>query len=271
MGNKTNLDALVKLLDDNDRQIASAAMAELLSSDTDIGPIVSSLQESSDPLVRRRAHQLQAIMRTRQTRSRLADHLQVDYSNLWQGMTELHLQWYDNDSVEFVESLWRKLFDAARGKYRPRSCRRLAEFMGDIGFIISGSGELEADYYCVGAVLEDCVGADFVLCSIALRVASLYGMRARLVRDPENGFAMLDSSGLLLFPTDWRVEPSGHRRLEMWSSGMMLRHAAFQLLMCAISMDSVRYIYTIGSCLSKASGRPLHEILPYPLNGKSLE
>ncbi len=270
MENNPKLTALVKLLDDSDRQTASAAMAELLSSGADIGPIVSALQESGDPLVRRRAHQLQAIMRTRQTRARLADHLMVDYSNLWQGLAELHLQWYDNDSFEFVESLWRDLFDAARGKYRPRTSRRLAEFMADIGFIISGSGELEADYYCVGAVLEDRVGADLFLSAIALRIACLYGMRARIVRDPENGFAMLDSNGLLIFPTDWRVEPAGRRTLEYWSSGMILRHAAHQLLMCAISTDSIRYVYTISSCLSKFFEKAPSDLLPYPYNGKPL-
>ena len=269
MESNPKLKALVKLLDDNGRQTASAAMAELLAAGSDIGPIMSALQESADPLVRRRAHQLQSIIRTRQTRSRLSDHLKVDYANLWQGLAELHLQWYDNDSIAYVESLWRELFDAARGKYRPRTSRRLAEFMADIGFIISGSAEVEADYCCIGAVLEDRVGADFILCAVALRLACLYGMRAKVVRDPENGFALLDNNGLLIFPTDWRVEPAGHRALDLWNSGMILRHAANQLLICAISTDSVRYVYTIGSCLAKALGKSQADLLPYPFNGKS--
>ena len=53
--------------------------------------------------------------------------------------------------------------------------------------------------------------------------------------------------------------------MEYWYD---LKHAVFNLYLCAVSSDSIRYVYTIGLCLAKMLGKDdISELLPYPFNG----
>jgi hypothetical protein len=67
---KTNkLKSLVKLLEDEDVQTVTQAMAELLSTDKKINSVISVLQESSTGKIRKHAHQMQAVKKYRDQRT----------------------------------------------------------------------------------------------------------------------------------------------------------------------------------------------------------
>lgn len=268
MKDPEKLRALLRLLDDGDNQVAVPAMAELLSYGEAIGPVTRFLQESPDPVVRRRAHQLQSILKTRARRRELAETLNGEYVDLALGLSALHSQWYDSDSDEGLSALWREHLEKA-GKFRPRSSRRLAEHMADVGFAVSGQGEIEADFYCVGSVLEDRAGADFVLCAIAAVIGVSYGWRGIIVRVDDGTFCLLDANGQLISPVTWRVESLKDRSYERWTSGMVLRLDGYSLLLCAICSDSVRYVYTLGTCLAKSFGvKDIFSVLPPPYRSR---
>ena len=269
MSKTDKLRALISLLDDSDTQTAIPAMAELLRFGAELEPFMSELQESSNPLLRRRVHQMQSIIKARDKRRALAERLRAEGADLRRGLNELHLQWYDSDSDVGLDRQWVELVDSARS-FRPRTTRRLMDFMAESGFIASGRGEVEADYYCVGSVIDERVGADFVLCAVALVVGKHFGWGGGVVR-AEGGFALLDGNGQAVFPSDWRSETLRGGRHECWNPGMLLRHAAYQLLLCAVSVESVRYVYTLGSCLAQMLGdKDVFSLLPSPYNGKTV-
>lgn len=67
---------LLSLLDDENEQSASLAMAELLARDQKtLEPVLRKLQESSDPRLRRRIHQLQSTITLRRRRKSLTRNL----------------------------------------------------------------------------------------------------------------------------------------------------------------------------------------------------
>ena len=70
-------------------------------------------------------------------------------------------------------------------------------------------------------------------------------------------------------PKKWNIDKTAkHEEFVEWDTGMLLKHALFHLYLCAISSDSIRYVYTIGLCLAKMLGKDdIHELLPYPFNG----
>lgn len=267
METPARVDALVRLLDDDDGQVAAAAMAELLSLEDGLpDQIVNELQETSNPLLRRRLHQIASILKIRRRRRMLGEKLSADGCDILRGLAELHLQWYDNDAEDWIEADWAELMDEAKA-YRPKTTRRLSQFMSDLGFKVSPAGELETDYYCLGIVIEDRTGADFILCALALLTGVGFGWRGNVVR-VEGQFALLDCHDHLLFPSDWRVEMRAHRRYEVWTRGMLLRHATLMLFLCASATVSVSYVYSLGRCIAGASDPDWNSSLPYPYDGK---
>ena len=98
MSRNPSLESLISLLDDEDEHVAVSAMAELLDREQELGEVLAELQESDDALARRRAHQLQAAITLRRRRREFAAKLDAPKVDLIDGLIDVHLQWYDNDS-----------------------------------------------------------------------------------------------------------------------------------------------------------------------------
>ena len=263
--NEKKINALVSLLEDENNDIAASAISELLSYGKEIGPLISELQESNNLLIRRRIHQMQAIIKTRNNRDRLSRRFQNKHSGLWLGLSEIHLLWYDKDNIETMNGLRKELFEKA-AIIKPSNTEKLSELMKTMNFTCSTKGNIEPDYYCVGSVLESKIGADFILCSIAQMIADCYGWKGKIVYNNKEGYMLLDYCGYKLSPKKWKFNKiSKNEKNKVWDTGMLLKHAVFQLYLCAIGSDSIRYVYTIGLCLAKMLGKDdTQSFLPYP-------
>ena len=97
---------LLTLLEDENRNVASQAMAELLRHEEELPQYLNSLQESENLILRKRAHQMQSILSIRRRRKNFAMNLKSNTMGLIEGLTELHLQWYDYDAEETISKQW---------------------------------------------------------------------------------------------------------------------------------------------------------------------
>ncbi len=262
--NDRRFSALINLLEDENTDIASLAISELLSYGKSFEPVLSELQESQNYLIRQRVHQLQAIINIRKNRERFIRKLNNKHSGLWQGLNELHLLWYDNDNFEELKILKKNLIKEA-SKFKLTNTEILAKFMREMTFVCSPKGNLEPDYYCIGSILDSKIGADFILSSIAKAIAIHFNIETEVVFTKENNFALIDKKKSMISPIDWGIKSNFiDSHYEIWHPGMILKHALFQLYLCAISADSYRYVYSIGSCLAKALNTK--DLFPYPYN-----
>ena len=259
--------ALINLLEDENLDIASLAISELLSYNKNFESVISELQESQNCLIRQRSHQLQAIINIRKNRERFTRRLNNKASGLWQGLNELHLLWYDNDNSEELKDLRKDFIDEAT-TFKPANSKALANFMNKMTFVCSSKGDLEPDYYCIGSVLDSKVGADFILCSIAKTIAMHFNYDTNIIFSKENGFNLIDKSGNMISPLNWKIKRNIiNHSYEIWFPGMILKHALFQLYLCALSSDSYRYTYSISSCLAKMLNTDkTKDLFPYPYN-----
>ena len=74
-----HLKILLGMLDDPDENSAVSVMGELLRSNSDeLLPLLGDLQESNDPLMRKRIHELQSIIALRNRRRRFLELLESD-------------------------------------------------------------------------------------------------------------------------------------------------------------------------------------------------
>ena len=266
----TKLKHLLKLLDDENQQTASLAMAELVKYEELIDPILRKMQESGDVRMRRRIHQLQSILTIKKRRKNLTFSLKSENPDLIRGLSELHLQWYDNDAETLMTQYWNELLESAK-KYNINSIERLASFMHKSGFNVSNKDDIDADFYCLGIVFEDLTGADFILAVIAKCLAAQFGLELKIIQ-LIGDFALINARGQILLPKNgWRLTPNINIKKEHfreWTDSMILRFDASLLFMCAISSDCFRYVNTIGTCLAKTAGHNNLNFLPYPYNSE---
>ena len=260
--------SLLSLLNDDNEQAASLAMAELLRRDEkQLEPVLRKLQETPDHGLRKRIHQLQSTLFLRRRRKLLSVRLSSRKLRLMDGLFQLHLLWFDNDSPELLRRQWKKLLEETRN-FRPDTLESLGMFMRKMNFQCAHKDDLEPEHLCIGAILDNSPGADFMLCAIALMIAGSIGLQLRITQSAEMDFILVDRQENVLIPVqEWTfVKNEGkHYAFQCWTVPMLLRYAAALLFTGAVAGDSFRYVYTIGSCLSGPSDSHLH--LPYPYGG----
>ncbi len=266
----TYLKRLLGLLDDPSETVGTGAMAGLLQHEAELLPLLAELQEADNPLLRKRVHQLQAILTVRERRRRFLSLLQSRRVDLLEGMVEVHLLWFDNDSRPALFELFQSFLDVASNN-RIKTIEDLGSFMLRSGFNVPPAGELtDPENYCIGTILEDRIGADIMLCVIALLVGAEAGLELGLVRVMGN-FAVLNVAGVMICPTnDWAVDRASKlKNGDFWNDpAAILKYASLMLFLYAVGSDSFRYIHTIGHSLSGVDEQSGLDFLPYPYGGE---
>ncbi len=254
---------MIALLDDPDERVAVVAMSELLFREAELGDVLATLQESTDPLLRRRSHQLQAAITLRQRRKHFLDVIYDENVSWPDGLIEVHLQWFDNDSRPDLEELWTR-FRRDFGSFE--TLEELVYGFRRAGIQALPESTLTPESYCLGTVIEQHCGAPSLVCAMGMALAEqgkpeLYQL-VRVLGE----FALRDRAGRLFFPgRGFQIENKpGPVNVERWDARALLNYALLQLMAYAVNSDSFRYIQTIGQALSGAEdGEPL-DFLPYP-------
>lgn len=260
---------LVALLDDENSQVAGTAMVELLKHKDELKEVLAGLQESDHVLLRKRVHQLQAILAFRERRRDFARQLKNGKLRLIDGLVGIHMLWYDNDNPHQIEQLWLDLCNKAE-QYSVSSIDRLAYFMRKCAFESIEDSDLGADNFCLGAVLEELCGADFMLCSIARELAAKSGLELKIVQ-LLNHFTLMDRDGRILSPRNhWQLSSKAKMAsFKIWDDSMLIKLALSMLFLLAVSSDSFRYIKTIGDCMALLGDKEQLDFLPYPYNSST--
>ena len=286
--------SLVKLLSDEDTSISGQAMAELLSLDSGFEPdrlteLLAELQEDKDPDIRKKVHQMQSIQRIRMRRRNFSKRLKSHSPNLLQGLGELHAIWYDDLETKELSKMWSGIIREA-SKCRPVTPKRLAGFMKLAGFGVCDENIQDADLYCLGAIIEDRIGSDVILASIALEVGRSFGLKGSIVRVngafgtmyvttvKESGKSESGNSdqlrGAIIMPSqNWDIIPSSSdKQVEIWSTEKVLKYVAAMLFVNAVCSEGPRYIQILGSCLAdKSVSDSLEELLPPPFGSERIK
>jgi len=263
---KNDMKFLVELLDDENEQSASMAMAELLTKgSTALEPVLRDMQKSDNPRLRKRTRQLQHALIAR-SRRRIFMQPPERPISLLTGLIRLHLCWFDNDRQSFVEKQWREL-EAEYAKAHPSDLAGMAAFMKKVFPDRPENRDFHPDSFCIGAVLEDKIGSDLIFACIAAILSASSPNRFSVVRvGPDT--ALADSAGRLAFPIDnWQLYSGvaeGDEPPVVWDTQTILRYVSSVLFVSAVASDGFRYLYTLGAPLAAAIGEKDLSFLPYP-------
>jgi hypothetical protein len=278
---ENELKSLIKLLKDEDRKISNAAMSAILKynfSSKDVNQVLAEFQESEDPALRKKIHQIQAIQRARRRRRRLISRFSDRRTDLVQGLADLNIIWYNEYNIHSISRKWNAFILNAL-KYAPKTPSRISSFMQELNFKCEVTQTHDADAYCLAAVLDEHTGADIILASIALELGRTFGLFSSIVRTEDFGFGVIYSNrigkkpfkhkffGEILLPGDnWRVcSPEQVHSFTPWTNNKVLKYVASVFFVDSIIFDEPRYIQIFGSVLSgKNIIEDLDKVLPYP-------
>ena len=256
---------LASLLDDPDDGIAVKAIAELLKYEQSLGDLPAIWQESDNPLLRKRAHQLQSALVMRQRRKALFDKLESGDFDFFDVLVDIHLLWFDNDPRPGIMNEVKSLRRKARAK-KISSLAELSLFMQQNNIAAEAESTLHPENYCIGTIIADKCGAASMLAALG----------KFLLAEPENftvvriygDFAIADRDGNVLIPAHgWQLYKDAElRQAEAFTPGEVLKFGEMNLFSCAVNSDSFRYILTIGQSISGTSGDEILHKFPYPYN-----
>ena len=259
---KIDIRRLASLLDDPDENVAVSAIAELLNREDELGDLPAELQESPDPLMRRRVHQLETALTMIRRRRLLSVFLQDPGQDFFEGLNQVHLQWNDRDSEA---SLRRKVrtFRKDISKYPLANLRDAGEAFAAFGITPLPPSSLKPELFCIGPMLDDRCGAVPLWCGL---ICALLGKESVTV-SRDGHFGVLSGKTLLVPENNWlctQVRDQGS--FQTWRGDQLLYLAAMNLFSAAVNSDSFRYILTISQAITGDVNGNTLALLPYPYN-----
>ena len=270
---QNKLQSLISLLDDPDENIAVSVMAEMLKYEAELLPILGELQESENKLLRKRIQQLETIILLRNRRRDFLKKITAEEIDIIEGLIELHLLYFDRDTPQLLLEML-QMFMLTAGNNNIKNIAELGNFMARNNFALPPEDELlEPENYCIGPILEDRLGADIMLCTLALLAGIDAGLELGLVR-VAGRFAVINQAGEMISPeNDWQIDRVNKLQTgDFWNDPKaVLKYASLMLFLHAVSSDNFRYVYTIAQALCESSDECKTDFLPYPYNGKAPE
>ena len=265
MADQTPIDIrnLASLLDDPDETVAISAMAELLNREHELGELPAELQESSSPLMRRRAHQLQSALTMIRRRRYLAELLRSDEMDFLDALIQIHLQWFDNDSET---GLHKKISNFCRElNFHPSgTLEEIADAFAGCGITPAPVTTLKVEQYCLGVMLDEKCGAAALWCGI---ICALYKEHHLTVIRYQGRFAVKSSTCIMIPENNWQPSPLPPLdEIEYWELKNLLQLAVMTLFSAAVNSDSFRYILTLSQAFTGMETVDSLGTLPYPYN-----
>lgn len=257
------INALATMLDDPDDRIGVNLLAQLLLREDELGELPALLQESSDPVVRRRAHWLQHALNMRQRRRRIWEMMNFAPAGVEtiQILLDLHLLWFDKDTPSEIEDEVKK-FIQSTAEGLTGSLEDLELLLRKLTLLPENETTIRPESYCIGTVVRQRAGAASVLCAIF--AALLHDKKIVPVR-VLGEFALMDEKGNLLSGNgSWHLSVIDPAAAEVWDLKKLLRYIAMTLFSCSVNSDSYRYVMSFAQVLNGDETPQVFENFPYP-------
>jgi len=260
---KERLSALLTLLQDDDEAIASLAMEQILTLGSVADQTIAELQESQNPQLRQRIHQLGSILASRRARLAFVDALSNEQLSLWDGVVQIHSLYEMSCNVSAIERDVQALADEL--KEEKLSTPRFAEFMREKEFIVPSEDILDVDLFLIQRVLTTKYGSAASFSALVQHLGSMCQWPFTVVLHGGR-FCLIDRHNLLLNPSEgWHISKLGSDdRIHPCSRKDVLIAIMCQLFLIVLIEGQLRDLHHFGSLLTSLNNTGL-DILPYPL------
>lgn len=257
-----SLSALLTLLQDENIKVASLAMEQFLTLGQLAEEALAEHQESHDPQLRQRIHQISSIMARRRARGAFIDDMAAEKMSTWDGVVHLNMLYDPRCNPGWVAGEVAEL--AARLKDGPVTSPRVSALMREQEFRVPEEDVLDIDLYLVQRVLETRYGSPAVLGALARQVGALAGWPSTLVLH-SGRFCLIDRMNLLLDPSEgWHISKlKAADRIHPCSRRDVILGVLSQLFLVALVEGNLRDLHHFGDLLTALNANA--DSLPYPM------
>ena len=257
------MSALLTLLQDEDSEVASLAMEKFLTLGNAVDETIAEYQESHDPQLRQRMHQLSSIVSRRRARQSFIAALNHENLSLWEGMVQIHSLYEPLPPRQELENRVDEL--AAELPTGDTMTHQIAQLMREKEFTVPSDDILDVDLFLVQRVIDTRFGHAALLCVLAKRIAAGTGWNATICLH-QGRFCLIDRDHILLNPSEgWQFGKLGAReRIHPCSRKDVLLAVLAQLFMVALIDGQLKDLHHFGTLLTDLNERSL-DALPFPL------
>jgi hypothetical protein len=259
----TEVEALINLLQDEDPQIAIIAMEKLLTNPSFIKDHLKELQESADPTLRSRVHQMESII-TRQTEIEgFLGRVSENQIELWEDLIFLN-KIIDRDlTTETVVTEFRELGEKLSNSNV--STLELAAFMREQNYSAPSDDILDPGLFLIYDVIASEMGTPLLLCIVARQLAVKFDKKMTIVLH-KGRHCLVDEENTFIDPQNgWSVTKLKHNaKIYPCTNRDVLLTVISQLYLSALIEGQLRIISFLSRLMAILSNMTMEEF-PYPI------
>lgn len=258
----TEVEALINLLHDEDPQIAVIAMEKLLTTPS-IDDHLKDLQESNDPYVRSRIHQMESILTRQKNLDEFIARIKDNKIELWEDLITLN-KIIDRDlTTSSVTSLFEEICENLESQ--EMSTLELATFMRDQNFSVPSDDILDPGLFLLHEVIASELGNPLLLCLITKQIALRNDKKLNIVLH-KGRHCLIDDQGSFIDPHhSWAITTlKPNTKVYPCSNRDILLTIISQLYLSALIEGQLRIISFLSQVMSALSNMSMDEF-PYPI------
>ena len=259
----TELEALISLLDDEDNSVAVTAMEKLLDNEEFITVHMPRLQESDNPLVRERIHQMESIIVQKEKKENFLLNLDKDDLSLIDGLFFMNQFFYDDLCISSIT----KRFSKIAAELSKKDCNSLdvVNYMRQENYTFPKTDVLDIDYFLLDDALENKIAHSVLLCMIAREIADRLGI-ALVVVLYKGRHCLIDTKNHFIDPMkNWKVETLEDTiKVYPCTNRDLLLTVLSQLYLSCMVDGQLKVIYQLTEMMSFLTGKPLED-MPFPI------
>jgi hypothetical protein len=255
--------ALINLLQDEDPQIAVIAMEKLLSNPNFVNNELRSLQESADPCLRSRIHQMESIIARQKQLDGFLSRVKDNYIELWDDLIFLNKIIDRELTTGTITEVFQELINKSPDK--ELTTLEIAAFMHEQNFSAPNEDILDPNLFLVYEVIASDLGNPLLLCIITQQVARNHNKKLTIVLH-KGRHCLVDESNSFIDPQNsWSVTKLKlNAKVYPCTNRDILLTVISQLYLSALIEGQLRIISFLSRMMAALSNTEIEDF-PYPV------
>ena len=263
----TEIEALINLLQDDDPQIAIVAMEKLLSNPVFVQNQLKELQESSNPCLRSRVHQMESIITRKNQLDEFLTRIKDNKIELWEDLIFLNKVIDKSLTTDSITKTFKELQDKIPRKQM--TTLEIAAFMREQSFSCPSEDILDPGLFLIYEVLFTSLGNPLLLCIIARQLAMKHHKRLTIVLHKGRHCLVSDESSFIDPQNGWSVTKlKQNAKVYPCTNRDILLTVISQLYLSALIEGQLRIIAFLSKMMGALSDYEVSEF-PYPVGDNS--